>query len=147
MNKQQKLKIALPILAGLMFVVWKPILMGAGPRNKDHGKRNSGSSQVSAPPEFLQSDLALLLGTGQKKRARSTFQEWDRNPFVLGQKQDALMVEGILWGDQDPKVMINGNILGNGEQLGNVTVIEIKPNTVILKGDKGEVELGPGGTL
>jgi hypothetical protein len=144
-DKQQKLKIAVPILAVIMFFVWKPVLMGSGSKSKGNSDKNAGP----APPAvgltgISQSDLAMLLNTSQKKKARSTYTEWNHNPFVLGQKQEALMVEGILWDNQSPKVMINGNILGTGEKIGDVTVMDIKTNSVVLKDAEGEFELSPG---
>ena len=144
MNKQQKLRIALPVLAVIMFFVWKPVLMGSGPKGKDKGASQPAKDNSLS---VSQSEFSMLLSAEQKQRARSAYQDWGRNPFALGQKQDTLMIEGILWDQQSPKVMINGNILGVGEKFGSVTIVDIKPNTVILKDKDAEVELGPGGTM
>lgn len=148
MDKQQKLKIILPVLAVVMFLIWKPILTGSGPKDRDRGSRNTnaGKGQAVSGGAVSQPDIALLLSVGQRSRARTAYTEWDRNPFVLGQKQDILMVEGIFWDERNPSVMINGNILGVGGKVGEATVVDIKPNGVVLKDSKGEVELGPGET-
>ena len=134
----------LPVLAIVMFLVWKPIFMGAGSRDKGSKNTDSGKAQVVSGGAVPQSNISSLLSVSQRSRARSAYTEWDRNPFVLGQKQDVLMVEGIFWDEQNPNVMINGNILGVGGTIGEVTVVTIKPDSVVLKDKKGQFELGPG---
>jgi hypothetical protein len=145
-DKQQKLKIILPALAVVMFLVWKPVLMGSGPKGGGNRDTEADKRQAASGGSISNPDIALLLSTGQRSRARTAHTEWDRNPFVLGQKQDILMVEGIFWDENNPSVMISGNILGVGGKVGAVTVIDIKPNSVVLRDGKGEVELGPGET-
>ena len=144
MDKQQKLKIILPALAVVIFLVWKPIFMGSGLKGGGSRNTDAGKGQAVSGGSVSRPEIAQLLSPGQRSRARTAYTEWDRNPFVLGQKQDMLMVEGIFWDESNPSVMINGNILGVGGKIGEVTVIDIKPNSVVLKDGKGEVELGPG---
>ena len=146
MNKQQKLKIALPLLAVVMFFVWKPVIMGSGAKKSGSKDSVPSSGQSALPASLSRAGLVQLAHVGKVNRVRSKFTDWDRNPFVLGQKQDTLMIEGILWDERNPSVMINGNILGVGDKVGDTTVVDIKPNSVTLKDKKGEFELGPGGS-
>ena len=129
-----------------MFLIWKPILMGSGPKGSGNRNTDTGKGQAASGGggDVSRSDVAMLLNMGQKSRAKTSYKDWDRNPFVLGQKQDTLMVEGIFWDERNPNVMINGNILGVGGTIGEISVIEIKPNSVVLKDKKGQFELGPG---
>jgi len=39
---------------------------------------------------------------------------------------------GIIWNEQDPKAIINNEIVGVGDEVGEEIVIEITPNSVIL---------------
>ena len=146
MNKQQILKIVFPILAVIMAYVWGQALFGSSPKSK--GDKNSGNVSQISSTNARSVDLTALSRSVIREKTKTSYSDWGRNPFTLGQKQDAsLMVEGILWDSQNPKVMISGNILGIGEKVGSVTVVDIKPNTVILRGKDGDVELSSGGSL
>ena len=145
MDKKQKLKIALPILAVVMFFVWKPVIMGSGPKDKDHNTHSSVGHSVSSA-NISQADIAMMLNVGKTIKARTQYKDWDRNPFVLGQSRDTMAVEGIVWEQQIPKAMINGNIFGVGDIVGKIKIIDIKSESVVFEGEEGEFELYLGET-
>ncbi len=138
MNKQQKLKIALPILAVIMAFVWGPIIMGSGSKRNADKSRPSGNGGTVNQGNNRNVDLTNLAYVGKRKKARTSFEDWGRNPFVLTQAIKALTIEGILWDEQDPKAMINGYIVGVGDKVGSNTIINITPTSVTIKGDAGE---------
>jgi len=135
-DKQQKLKIAFPILLVVMAFVWGPVLFGSGSKG-DNDKGN-----VSQNVKTQGADLVVLSRVRSQKKARTTHAEWGQNPFMLKRAQKALYIEGIMWDAKDPKAIINGNIVGAGDVVENKTIVEVKPNSVIIKSDGGEeVEL------
>ena len=139
MNKERKLKIALPILIIIMAFVWGPVIMGAGSKKKTDG-HNEHIGIISGG-HGGGTDLSLLDGSGARKRARTSYASWDRNPFMLGQSQDSINVEGIIWEQGKPKAMINGNFVGIGDYIGDSMIVDITRNSVTIKDDRGEMEI------
>ncbi len=130
MNKQQKLKIALPILIVVMAFVWGPIIFGSGSKSK-------GNNDTSRVNKNMQESLTVPSVVHQKK-AKTAYAHGDWHPFMLKRTPKAINLEGILWDANDPKAIINGNIVGVGETVEGKMIIEIKANSVIIKGDDGE---------
>ena len=58
-----------------------------------------------------------------------------------GYDQKALVLEGIVWDEKNPKVIINGNILGVGDHTGSNRIIAIKKDSVVIINRTGTVEL------
>lgn len=141
MNKQQKLKIALPMLVVIMAFVWGPVIIGSGSKRKADKGNSAGNSQGMQQASGNSIDLTALSRVGRRQKTRTSYADWGRNPFVLKQVIKALAVEGILWDENDPKAIINGNIVGIGDQVGSSIIIDIKPSSVTIKGDMGETIL------
>lgn len=138
MDKQQKLKIALPILVIIMAVVWGPVITGSGPKRK----AGKAAKKIGAAPQGENNiDLAALSRAGTREKARTSYAEWGRNPFTLVQDPEALIIEGIVWDRENPKAIINGDILGIGDPVGPNVIADIKQNSVILRGETGDIEL------
>ena len=133
MNKQQKLKIALPILIVVMAFVWGPVIFGSGSKSKG----DNSTSRVNKNMQEGMSGFAVPSVASQKK-AKTAYARWGSNPFMLKRTPKAINLEGILWDANDPKAIINGNIVGVGETVEGKMIVEIKANSVIIKGDDGE---------
>ncbi|MFH1771500.1 MAG: hypothetical protein ABH872_01675 [Candidatus Omnitrophota bacterium] len=74
---------------------------------------------------------------------KSSFTAWGRNPFMLRpdkQRPPAVKLMGIIW-DKEPKAVLNGNLLGIGETINKVTIIDIKEDSVILNDGLKDFEL------
>jgi len=139
-DKQQKLKIALPVLAVIMAFVYGPLIFGSG--SKDKTNKKTGSVSNSMQKNAVSFDLAALSQSRSQKKAKTAYTEWGQNPFMLKRAPKALNIEGIMWDEKNPKAIINGDIVGIGENIESKTIIDIKPNSVIFVGDDGkEVEL------
>jgi len=134
-DKQQKLKVALPVLAVIMAFVWGPLIFGSG-SSKDNNKTGNVSNSVETSTGKL--NIAVLSGTGDQKKARTIYTKWGQNPFMLKRAPKTLNIEGIMWDENDPKAIINGNIVGAGEVVEGKTIIEIKSTSVIIRGDDGK---------
>ncbi len=139
MNKQQKLKIVFPILFVVMAFVWGPIFMGTNPKNKaDNNTRNIG---VASGGNISNMDLIELSRGSKRKKAKTSHADWGRNPFIIGYDSKALIVEGIFWDEKNPKAILNGNIMGIGDQVGSSAIVTITQNSVIVKSESGVIEL------
>ncbi|MCK5014324.1 MAG: hypothetical protein KAS66_10935 [Candidatus Omnitrophica bacterium] len=130
MDKQQKLKIALPILVLVMIVVWGPVIIGSGSKKKNAGKTNNVSTSTS--PQGSSADLIVLARSNERKKARTSYTDWGRNPFALAESPKASVLEGIMWDSRNPKAIINGYILGIGEKVGSGVIINIKQTSVTV---------------
>ena len=135
MDKQQKLQIALPVLAVVLIIVWGPMLFKGGSKKDKEQKASVGGVVQSG-----QEDLNALSRSGIRSRARTAHEEWGKNPFVLTEgpkKAKSLTLEGIMWDAQNPTAMIDGNFVVVGDKVGPNTVVAIGQNSVTLKnGDK-----------
>ncbi len=130
MDKQQKMKIALSMLVLVMAFVWGPMIMGGGSKKKG---KSTGNMSSTAILKESGSDLIALARLSERKKARTSYEDWGRSPFTLSQNPKASVLEGILWDVQDPKAMINGYILGIGEKVGAGVITDIQPASVTIK--------------
>jgi len=134
-DKQQKLKIALPILFVVMAIIWGPIIFGSGSGKSDNKTGNTSKGAVKSMGSL---NIAGLSNTGGQGKARSIYAKWGQNPFMLKRAPKALFIEGIMWDENEPKAIINGTIVGAGEVVEGKTIIEIKSTSVIIRGDDGK---------
>ncbi len=80
------------------------------------------------------------------RRGASKFTSWYRNPFVPKAKEVKvelrIVLNGIVWDANKPVAMINDKVLGMGESLNDkITVVQIKPDRVILNNGESDFEL------
>ena len=136
MDKQTKLKIALPALALVMIFVWGPIFTGGG----SEGKKKKIASHVSGGAVSQKSnlDLMALARSNERKKARTSYADWNRNPFVLSESPKASVLEGIMWDAVNPKAIINGDIVGVGDSVSSGVITDIQQASVTIK--NGTVE-------
>ncbi|MBN1870634.1 MAG: hypothetical protein JW847_08680 [Candidatus Omnitrophica bacterium] len=141
-DKQQKLKIALPVLIVIMAFVWGPVIFGSGSKQKAEsvGKRVSRGDRPAAPTSGSGSDLMALARSNERKKAKTSFSDWGRNPFSIAESPKASVLEGILWDANNPKAIMNGNILGVGDRVDSGTIIDIQQDSVRIKAGTVEKE-------
>lgn len=65
---------------------------------------------------------------------------WGRDPFVLletGAMETGAPISlgGIIWDKRRPKAMINNEIYKVGDKIGNIEIVDIKRNSVLIKVD------------
>ena len=70
----------------------------------------------------------------ERQTERTKYKTYKRNVFVPkgSTKANKLILDGIMWSEQSPKAMIDNEIVGVGEKIGTNTVVDIKPDQVIL---------------
>jgi len=136
-EKDKKLKILLPVLFVIMVFVWARALKG--PASKRRVKKGITGLQVIPDQDNLMSLAKSPLG----KRARTSYEDWGRNPFVLHVQQalEAIRLQGIIWDKENPTAIIGDNIVGIGDKIDSKTVVDIKQDHVILNDGTKDIEL------
>lgn len=77
-----------------------------------------------------------------RRAKRTKFTTWSRNPFL--QKRDSggsSGLTGILWDEKTPKAIINEAVVSIGNKIGEITVIDIKKDHVILNDGTKDYEV------
>ena len=160
MDKDKKLKIALPFLLIISVFVWISVLKPSGKKG-DVKKETTGSESVlkgQSSTESLLLDVMKLIS--KKDDTVSLFDDWGRNPFVLEginenlvdedsnvgetekiEPDNAMVLNGIIWNIDKPSALINDTIARVGDTIGRSIVVDIKPDVVILNNDEGNYEL------
>lgn len=136
MDKNKKLKIALPILGVIMAFVYGPLIFGSGSKDKADNKTGSVGSSVRGNTGSF--DLAALSRSRNQGKSRTVYADWGQNPFMLKRAPRELYIEGIMWDNTNPKAIINGDIIGIGETVESKTVVDITPSSVIFKDSDGK---------
>lgn len=148
MDKKQRTQII--IMTSLILILifaWVNAIKTIRDRSKD-----TSSSQPSAPSgNVLETQL-----TGVERQAAISVQkgtedtydtyEWERCPFCgLLLNDEANMVDlqlnGIIWDESKPHVLINNEPYALGDQVENYTIVEIFKHKVVLRDGEKEFEL------
>jgi len=79
----------------------------------------------------------------ERRAKRTRFKSWKRSPFVSGEKPASatLVLSGIIWTNENPKAMIGDMIVRKGDRVNNSTVIDIRPDKVIMNDGTKNFEL------
>jgi len=142
MDKQKKLKIVLPLLVVVMAFVWGPVFTGSGSKKKEKESNVSSSTGADTGVSAQNNvNLMSLARSGTRKKAKTSYEDWGRNPFAVVQDLDDLALEGIVWDEEAPKAIINGNIVTVGDQIGSSVIVDIKQNSVTIRSETEETEL------
>lgn len=76
----------------------------------------------------------------ERHSVRSRFASWGKNPFTL-KAESSITLNGIMWDKVNPKAAVNGAIVRKGDKVENNTVVDIKPDRVILNNGTENIEL------
>ncbi len=157
MEKNKQLTIALPVLLGIVILVWLPHLNSAA--SKSRGKGNSKEAKDSAISH--KEVVSLMKDYSSAKVSAKNVEPWgERNPFDPGlldtkmvkDKQDKTKgqtknliknkainksvmeyrLSGIFWNEQKPSAIINDLVMDVGSMIGSYKIKEISANKVIL---------------
>jgi hypothetical protein len=144
MDKNTGQKITLGVLCLIVVLVW---VRGCSSSRPPGGQDDSTGS--SGDPAFPTGEIArltalILAEDRPDDRAKTTYTQWGRNPFVQGAAQTespALTIEGITWDEKNPIAVISGEIYNVGDSLGANTIVEIQRDRVILGDGENTFEL------
>ena len=144
MNKEKRNLVILSSIVLLAVLVWiRGFTVSVRPKQSPGSATPvTASLQVaSAPPSHPE-----RFPSGE--RSRSRFNSWGRDPFVLegelAQGIKGLVLDGIVWDEQNPLAMINDEVLRVGDTIGNSRIVNITQTEVTLKegGSKFTLRLG-----
>lgn len=130
---QDKKIVALIVLAILaVFSIIYGITAKPGARTAD--------TAVFTPEKASPKEGALSV---ERRAKRSQFNSWKRSPFVSGGTSTSsnLVLSGIIWNKDRPKAMIGDAIVVKGSKIEGNTVVNIKPDRVILNDGTKDFEL------
>ncbi|MBN3039103.1 MAG: hypothetical protein JW869_06810 [Candidatus Omnitrophica bacterium] len=120
MKKIQGIAI-LAVLVVVALVIWLP----------KGTKKGQSSSNALAP---LANKTVELPNLEDKKR--TAYKEWGRNPFVWPSEEAEARVQlnlsGVIWDEESPYALINGEVVHAGDEIGGMKVERIEENRVIL---------------
>jgi len=98
----------------------------------------AGRNIILKPSTSLEG-LRIERGTAYLTRnaKKTAYSSWFRDPFSASsapiEDYTGLTLSGIMWWDKDnPKAIINNNIVSIGDKVGEATVIDIKQDRVIF---------------
>jgi hypothetical protein len=104
--------------------------------------------KISQKSDTLISETKDLAGEDiftNRRAKRSTYTSWGRNPFSLDTGRATtmrdLILNGVLWDENEPAVIINDEILGIGDKIGLYTIVDIQKDKVILNDGTKNCEL------
>jgi len=155
MKRDKKLKILLPVLLLISLYVWAPSFQSP----KKSVANSQKSNELIASDQKNKHESFNLKNLTPKKRAKSHYQDWGRNPFVFegeifgisdkelveeGLTPQQIVLEGIVYNQSKPSVIIANKVLGIGAIVGVNTIKEIKKNKVIFNNGMTDFELGVG---
>ena len=131
---QNKKVIALIVLA--IFAVIS-LIHGMTARPKKKLAVSPETAQTAGPP----APKEVL--TVERQYKRSAYKSWKRSPFVPTgtSTSSSLTVSGIIWSKDKPKAMVGDAMVVKGDKVGGNTVVDIKPDRVILNDGTKDFEL------
>jgi hypothetical protein len=112
-----------------------------------YGITSAPKGKSILPPEEIAvypagGNLLPGIAVPAKRQAKKTeFKAWGRNPFLPGSAAAVLDLSGILWDEEAPKAIISGNIVAVGDKVEGNTVVDIRPDRVILNDGNKTIEL------
>ena len=132
------------VLGVLLLLVWGRVFFGKPPRPA----HNPLAAAASSPKAEIH-PLPV-----QKVSKPAPNSEWGGSPFEMDRKastssssdvplvsSDRPSVSGILWDPRSPSAVVNGQLVGVGDQVGNWRVMEIRKDKVILSDGVTQEEL------
>lgn len=102
---------------------------------------HKGAHESPRPAESVSATVTPVHGHSAMRGIRTSFKDWAANPFrnkiELKKQAMELKLTGIIYDGEKSEVIINDEILRVGDAIGELTVSEIRSNSVIVSdGDK-----------
>lgn len=146
LGQQDKIKIGVIIVLVIMLVFAVANAIKAGKKQKKFPQQPS--SAVAIP---LTSTKSSGTSGGESLYRRledeSDKLNLERDPFTRSQtisvekEISGINLSGIIWDAKNPKAIINGKIVGVGSKVKENTVVDIKPDRVILSDSERQFEI------
>lgn len=142
----EKEKIKIVVAAGviiLLVIVLISNIAGAGRKKTQARPAVAKAGPVKAAVKVQDKDIPQPRYSGGEQ-AKAGSMESGRDPFVFGQAAAApgdLVLSGIVWDEESPSAIINGEIVRIGRQIDGRKIIDIQKTKIILSEDGQIYEL------
>ncbi|MDD5070830.1 MAG: hypothetical protein PHV17_08895 [Candidatus Omnitrophica bacterium] len=136
------------IATGVLVIVLIFILLGSGKKNPENNKAKelpSGSSNYNSSRSSLKANLvpgSKNVSTSVSPKKFESFLDnlkVKRDPFSyqpqkssMADNKSEIILNGIIWDEENPKAIINNFIFGVGDRIGAVVIKEIKKDRIIV---------------
>ena len=146
MSKKDKIQL---LITGILVIVLLYLVLFWG-RNKIAATEKKRSLQKSLSVESSLDDKAKHLSAlplYERLEAETRDLKLKRDPFSQGEKLeeefsvDSLHLAGIAWDEEEPKAIINNEIIDVGQVIGKFKVLRIHPDKVIVNDGESDFEL------
>lgn len=134
-NSGKKEKIELTITGiGVVFLIFMVITNVQKVQAKRRSMAKAGEtviSSLSAPISFETAEI----------KESAIKEDWGRDPFFLGTvsrddiELDGMVLNGIVWDEANPYAIVNSEVVKVGDKLGNMKIVEITKDSVVLEQD------------
>lgn len=126
------------VVALIVLSVFAVISLIYGLTAKPKHRPSEAASSVSNQAPAQLSPVSV-----ERRAKRSKFTAWKRSPFVsTGTSTSSnLILSGVIWNKDKPKAMIGDTIVTEGSKVQGNTVVDIKPDRVILNDGIKDFEL------
>ena len=133
----QNKKLIVLIVLGIVAIF--SLIYGIVASPKTRRSPQTTESDIQAERKVSLTEKSFLT---QRIAKRTKFTSWGRNPFLPKSVIPvASGLTGILWDKENPKVIINDQVVGIGDKVDGKTVIDIKQDKVILNDGTKDIEL------
>lgn len=140
MTKKDKMELIITSVGILLLILAIGNIFKAKGETKEKKKVAAKASSVAAGTV---EGIAHLKVGFQEFEDKIVVSEWGKDPFTykpLAHMGD-LRLGGIVWDEEAPTAIIDGEIVGVGDVIGGNVVVEIQPDRVILNDGSEMVEL------
>lgn len=144
MNKKRIQIIIIAVLVIVMIAAWANSIKILARRAKLKKLYPASSVTIHTPSSALHTTIEATLIS--KRIFKEEDLDWKRCPFSgrnYSQQEsiEDFLISGIIWDEENPKTIINGEILNEGETIGGFVIEKIEKQKVILSNGTKTVEL------
>jgi hypothetical protein len=144
MDKKRVQIIITSILVLVLIFAWANAINAIRKKSK-----SKNAIQAQAAPSFTPNNPQPIASGAENKKKEVREDDnagWKRCPFSGISCSDEsstedLRISGIIWDEAAPKVIINGQILGEGDFIGGLRVENIEKHKVTLSDNQKIIEL------
>jgi len=136
-----RVKLIVTIILGIVFILSWINTMGAIKKRfwGDGGQKVNPSVQVVRQSPKVQTNLLQAIEN------EDDGMEWIRCPFCgklyIDGEGGVVALSGILWDDKTPKAVINGEIVGLGDNINKYSIVNINRSSVVLNDGVKDIEI------
>ena len=147
MTRPQKQLMLLGVLGAVMVAVYVRALRPSP--SEEPAQRATPAAEVPASKPVDAVSIPLQpSGDREAQRARAVRLAWTRDPFLRGARggmMSGFTLSGILWDEEEPLAIINGQMLHVGDDIEGYQVTEILHDRVAISdgADSHQLQIAP----